>query len=514
MMAALARPRTAKDLAELLAAEVRGRADVAITGLADDSRLVEAGNVFFARRGPLADGSTYARAAAEQGAVAVVASAPLDIDVPTLVVPDVHAALVRAADAWYGAPQDDLTLVGITGTKGKTTTAWIAAAALRACELKPAVLGTIAHDLGEGRTEASENTTPGVLALRRLLARARDAGCKAAVLEVSSHALDQLRTAGLAFKAAVFTNLASDHLDYHGDPDSYAAAKAKLFEGLASTSTAVLNREDAAWTRMASCTRGSVLTYGTSPEADLRAADIVLTPHSTRFRLHVAGDGQRDVTTTLVGMHNVLNLLAALGACAGLGLDPIVAAEGAAAVGQVPGRLERVEREHGEDDIDVFVDYAHTEDALRQVLVFLRSVGAVPVTCVIGCGGDRDRSKRPRMARVAIEQADVAVFTSDNPRSEDPAAILADMGSGLDPAERARSTVIADREAAIRHAIRTAPVGATVLVAGKGHETYQLLGTERLPFDDAAICRDALRARASAGTEQTGPGVPPGEHED
>ncbi len=511
MMAALARPRTLSDLVELLAASPSSGLDIAtpVAGLADDSREVEPGFVFFARRGSQADGATYARDAVNRGAVAVVTQDAVDAELPALVVADVDAALVRAADAWYGRPQDDLALVGITGTKGKTTSAWITAAALRACDLRPAVLGTIAHDLGDGMPEPSRNTTPGVLELRRLLARARDAGCRAAVLEVSSHALDQARTAGLTFQAAVFTNLASDHLDYHGDPEAYFAAKAKLFESLGPEATAVLNREDASWTRMAGRCRASVLTYGTSPEADLHAEAIELTPDRTRFRLLVAGDGQRDVETRLVGMHNVLNLLAALGACAGLGHDPIVAAEGAAAVGQVPGRLERVERDDGDDEIDVFVDYAHTEDALRQVLVFLHSVGARPVTCVIGCGGDRDRSKRPRMARVAVEQADVAIFTSDNPRSEDPEAILADMTAGLDADERARTTVIADRSAAIRHAIRTAPAGATVLVAGKGHETYQIQGTERVPFDDAAVSRTALRERARDGGN---PGVPPGEH--
>ncbi len=513
MMAALARPRTLEDLVELLAARAEGPCDpaCAITGLADDSRAVEPGQVFFARRGSTADGATFARDALARGAAAVVAAESLAADAPTLVVDDVERALRSAADAWYGRPQDDMALVGITGTKGKTTSAWITAGALRACDLKPAVLGTIAHDLGDGQLEPSLNTTPGVLELRRLLARARDAGCKAAVLEVSSHALDQARTAGLQFAAGVFTNLASDHLDYHGDPEAYFAAKAKLFEALAPTATAVLNREDAAWTRLAERCHGSVLTYGTSPEADLRAEAVQLTPDSTRFRLHVAGDGQCDVRTRLVGMHNVMNLLAALGACTGLGLDPVVAAQGAAAVEQVPGRLERVE---GAADVDAFVDYAHTEDALRQVLVFLRSVGAVPVTCVIGCGGDRDRSKRPRMARVAVEQADVAIFTSDNPRTEDPESILADMTAGLDADERARVTVIADRRAAIAHAVRTAPAGATVLVAGKGHETYQILGTQRVPFDDAAVTRDALLERDAQGAGQTSPGVPPGEDED
>jgi len=314
----------------------------------------------------------------------------------------------------------------------------------------------------------------------------------------------------------VFTNLASDHLDYHGDPEAYGEAKLRLFSDLPPTAMAVLNRDDAAWTRFAERCRSSVLTYGFAPEADLQAEDVVLGIEGTRFRLLAGGDGGRDVATRLVGRHNVLNLLAALGACAALGLDPIVAAQGAAAVEHVPGRLERVE---SPADVEAFVDYAHTEDALRQVLVFLRTVGAVPVTCVVGCGGDRDRSKRPRMAQVAVRHADAVIFTSDNPRGEDPAAILADMTAGLGPEEREQVTVIVDRRAAIEHAVHSAPSGATILVAGKGHETTQIHGTESVPFDDADVIRQALRGRESIARPRghaTGasPGVPPGDSED
>ena len=500
MMAALERPGTIDALRAVLAADARAvEGTVVLTGLADDSRRVEPGMAFFARRGSQADGAGFVADARARGAAVVIADRDLEDGGPTLLVSDVADALRKAADAWYGAPQQDLGLIGITGTKGKTTTATITAAALRACGRSPAVLGTIGYELGTAGTEPSGNTTPGALELRRLLAKARDeGGCDSAVLEVSSHALHQERTAGLAFGVGAFTNLASDHLDYHGDPQAYFEAKALLFSGLAPEATAVLNREDAAWSRFAARVRGSVLTYGFSPEADLCATDIELSPDGTRFRLIVAGEGERDVATPMVGMHNVLNILAALGSCAGLGLDPMVAADGAASVTLVPGRLERVE---STTDVQAFVDYAHTEDALRQVLVFLRTVGAVPVTCVIGCGGDRDRSKRPRMARVAAELADTAIFTSDNPRTEDPIAILADMTSGLSAEERAEVAVIPDRAAAITHAVREAPPGATVLVAGKGHETYQILGTEKLPFDDAAELRRALTARARADSE-------------
>jgi UDP-N-acetylmuramoyl-L-alanyl-D-glutamate--2,6-diaminopimelate ligase len=472
--------------------------------LSDDSRTVNPGEVFFARRGTRLDGRRFASEALGRGAIAVVAEEDAGPDVPTLPVPDVAAALRAAADALYGRPQAALRLVGVTGTKGKTTTAWLTAGGLRAAGHKVALLGTIGNDLGDGVLEPAQNTTPGPLALRRFLARARDGGCTDAVLEVSSHALHQERTEGIGFRAAVFTNLTSDHLDYHGTPEAYFRAKARLFEGLDEDATAVLNREASAWTRLLPLVRGSTLTYGTSAEADLRARDVRLGPDGTRFRLVVAGDGEVDLHTRLVGMHNVLNLLGAVGACAALGLDPVRAATGAAAVPLVPGRLERV---GGEADLDAFVDYAHTEDALRQVLVFLRTVGARPVVLVVGCGGDRDRSKRPRMARVAFELSDDVVFTSDNPRSERPEAILADMTAGLDPAERERVTVIQDRRAAIRHAVDRAPPGATVLVAGKGHETWQVVDGAKVPFDDAAELRRALVRRGPTGPSgRSGPG--------
>ncbi len=502
MMTALARPRNVAALIELLGAAPSDVVDAAtaIGGLADDSRDVAAGDVFFARRGTLADGGAFAKDALARGAVAVVSRDDI-AGVPVLRVSDVDDALRKAADAWYGCPQDALGLIGITGTKGKTTTAHLVAGGLRACGIKAAVIGTIAYELGDGEPIASRNTTPGVLALRRLLARARDAGCTAAVMEVSSHALDQARVAGLSFQTGVFTNLASDHLDYHRTPEAYFEAKAKLFAGLVPTATAVLNREDPAWRELASRCEGAVLTYGEAPEADLRADAVALTTEGTTFRFVVAGDGQSELASALVGRHNVLNMLAAIGACAGLGHDPIVAAQGVVSVDLVPGRLQRVEGPEDARDIDVFVDYAHTEDSLRQALGFLRDAGAAAVGCVIGCGGGRDRTKRPLMARAAVELADHVVFTSDNPRTEDPDAILDEMTEGLAAADGASVRRIVDRREAIHEAILSAPPGTTLLVAGKGHETYQIIGTQRLPFDDVEEVRRALERRAASSSE-------------
>ena len=512
MNATLDRPQTVRDLAALLDAHVDGQMDdaVSLRGLSEDSRTIEPGEVFFARRGSTADGAAYVHDAVSRGAVAVVAEEVLTLEVPVLRVADAAKALRAAADVWYGNPQQALALVGITGTKGKTTTAHLTASALRALGHRTAVLGTIAHDLGDGQPRKSLNTTPGPLELRRLLAEAVRNGCVNAVLEVSSHALDQGRTDGLNFAVAVFTNLASDHLDYHETPEAYFAAKEKLFSSLASTGTAVVNREDESWHRFVARCRGSVITYGAAPECDLRVENLTLSTERSEFHLSVAGDGECDVRTPLVGRHNVLNLLGAVGACVGLGHDAVLAAQGAAQLVGVRGRLERV---GGAEDLHVFVDYAHTEDALRQVLTFLGGVGALPLTCVVGCGGDRDTTKRPKMARVAAEMCARVVLTSDNPRSEDPDAILRDMLAGVDRELRDRVVAIADRRAAIDHAIEHAPAGSSVLVAGKGHETYQILGTETVPFDDVREVERALRARAARMHARFEAGGTPGDHE-
>ena len=510
MNATLERPETVRDLCELIAASCAAPMDLPFRGLSEDSRTVSPGDVFFARRGSVTTGRVYAHDAVRQGAVAVVSDEPLSLDVPVLIVSDVSKALRDAGDAWYGRPQAALALVGVTGTKGKTTTAHLVARALRSLGRRTAVLGTIAYDLGDGSPQASSNTTPGPLALRALLARAVAVGCTHAVLEVSSHALDQGRTEGLTFSVAVLTNLTSDHLDYHETPAAYFAAKERLFADLPAQGTAVVNREDPAWHRFVERCRGSVLTYGAAPECDLRVDAMTLSTERSHFHLSVAGDGACDVETPLVGRHNVLNLVAAVGACVGLGEDGVLAAQGAATLSGVRGRLERV---GGASDLNVFVDYAHTEDALRQVLVFLGGVGALPLTCVVGCGGDRDRSKRPKMARVAAEMSARAVFTSDNPRTEDPRAILDAMRAGVPSALTDRVTCIVDRREAIVHAIATAPAGSSVLVAGKGHETYQIVGTRSVPFDDVRVVEEALALRAARPARANDAGGTPGEDE-
>jgi UDP-N-acetylmuramoyl-L-alanyl-D-glutamate--2,6-diaminopimelate ligase len=472
-------------------AEADGRR--VVTGLADDSRRVQPGDLFFARRGAEVDGARFVAQATMAGAIGVVADRALAADCPVLRVEDIDAALVIAADRFFDAPQAGLSLVAITGTKGKTTTAHVIAGALRAAGLRTAVFGTIQHELGDGTVAPAANTTPGVLELRRLLAAARDAGATAVVMEVSSHALDQGRTRGLSFAVAVFTNLASDHLDYHHTLEAYEAAKRSLFAGLGADASAIGNADDPAWPRMRAATAARTLGFGFGEDAALRADDVRLSLGATHCLLHFPDGDIRTVQTHLVGRHNLLNLMAAVGAAEALGIDRDQALAGAAAVHDIPGRLQRVGDSR---ELHVFVDYAHTEEALRQVLGFLREVGADPLTCVVGCGGNRDRTKRPRMAAVAAELSDRAFFTSDNPRTEDPERILDDMFEGLeDAALLQKSARVPDRRAAIRRAVIEAPTGATVLVAGKGHERYQIVGKERLPFDDVTEVEAALEQR-------------------
>ncbi len=501
MSAAVASPQTLGDVLDVLDVPKTQGVDrsIVVRQLADDSRACIEGTVFFARRGTTKGGAAYVEDAVARGATLVITEASLDASIPHVVVDSVDDALRCVADRWFGEPQTRLQLFAVTGTKGKTTVAHLLASGLRACGVKTAMIGTTGHDVGDEAMIAASNTTPGILQLRELLARAVENGCEAAVLEVSSHALDQGRTEGLDFSAAIFTNLTSDHLDYHKTRDAYRDAKLLLFKGLAPDAHAVLNRDDPAFGAFAEATRAVVTSFGQDPRADVLASELELTATHSTFRVTGLDHPMPAYTTRLVGRHNVSNVLAALTCLHVLGHDMEQAATGIASLSLVRGRLERVEIDGTESDVHAFVDYAHTEDALRQVLEFLRGVGAHPITVVVGCGGDRDTTKRPRMARVAAEIAHAVIFTSDNPRSEDPQSILDDMLRGLNHVSSGpsgRVMTIVNRREAIERAILDAPAGSTVLVAGKGHETYQIIGNERLPFCDVTEVRRVLTLRA------------------
>lgn len=478
--------------------------DTPLTGVTADSRRVVPGCLFVVARGSQEDGARHAADAVARGAVAVVAAdgAELtELSVPVLRAPDVRGALGLLADAYHGHPSRHLSVVGVTGTNGKTTTTHLIDGVLSAAGRGPcAVLGTIAYSW-PGTTRAAPNTTPGADELHALLDEARSAGCRSAAIEVSSHALVQRRTEAVRFSGAVFTNLSGDHLDYHGSMDEYAAAKAQLFRGLDAGAVVAVNAEDAyAPTMLRDCV-ARVLRYGLDAPAapDVTARDLRLTADGAAFTL-VTPAGEAAVRSPLLGRYNVLNLLGAATVGFGLGATPEQIAEGLGNVRGVRGRLEAVE---AGQPFTILVDYAHTDDAVSNVLRNLRAVVPGRLITVVGCGGDRDRTKRPRMARAAAELSDLAWLTSDNPRSEEPRRIIDDMLGGIYGARNVRVEV--DRRRAIAAAIRFAQVGDCVAVLGKGHEDYQIVGGQRLAFDDREAAAEAVREllRENAAQEST-----------
>ena len=457
-------------------------------------------------RGTTCDGHRFIDTAIEAGAAAVVVER--DVYAPRGVivvkVDDTRAALAKLAAAFYGLTGDasgTLRLIGITGTNGKTTTAWLLRSILRAAGHRTALIGTIEYDLVTQR-RAAGLTTPGPLDLCCDLATARSAGAVYGVIEVSSHALDQRRTDGLVFAAGVFTNLSGDHLDYHGTMDAYLAAKRRLFEGLDRDAVAIVNGDDPVAELIASVSKAPVVTFGLdSPRLDVSARIRTLESSGSTFVLKGRAF-ETDVRSPLIGRYNVMNVLAAAATAEALGVAPDVIREGiesAAGVSGAPGRLQRAEPEGC--PFSVLVDYAHTDDALRNVLEALRPLTPGRLICVFGCGGDRDRAKRPRMAAAVGAIADIAYVTSDNPRTEDPRRIIDEILPGFGSASKCRVEVQVDRKRAIQAAVAEARSGDTVLIAGKGHENYQLVGDKVLSFDDVEMARGCLETRVLSAEE-------------
>ncbi len=466
--------------------------DVEITDVADDSRRCVDGTCFLAVRGCDADGHAYIGAALERGAAAVVCEDPSTVPdhVPCAIVADGRTASGPLAQAMLGWPARKMTTIGITGTNGKTTVAALLMRILDDTGHHCGLLGTITYETGLS-TAAAGTTTPGPVELARLTDEMVRAGRTHLVMEVSSHALDQQRTSGVSFDVGVFTNLSGDHLDYHKTMESYLAAKRKLFEQLAPSAAAVVNRDDPAGQAIAAGCAAPVRWYGLGEGADLRGRIERIDADGTHFTM-VGPDGRTPVATPLIGEHNVQNCLAAAGAAMALGVSPDAAAASLARVDRVRGRLERVP---GRAPYQVFVDYAHTDDALANVLAAVAPLADGRVILVFGCGGDRDRTKRPRMAHAAEAGADRIIVTSDNPRSEEPGAIIDDILAGFSDARRAAVQVDPDRGAAIVAAVQQAEPGDVVLIAGKGHEDYQIIGDRRLHFDDVEAASDAVAAR-------------------
>lgn len=473
---------------------------VQISELTADSREVKPGSCFVAIRGLRSDGHKYVRGAVEAGAVAVVVED--DVEVPQGValirVPDSRAALAKLAAAFYGlAPHSDcpLRLVGVTGTNGKTTVAWMIRSILRAAGSKTALLGTVEYDLIAERLRAPL-TTPDALDLCRHLSVAVRAGGTYGVLEVSSHAMNQKRCDGLRFEAGVFTNLSGDHLDYHETETAYLQSKRRLFTGLDEHAVAIVNADDPNCDALVSATSARVVRFGLeSKGVDIGAVISEMGRRGSRFRLRGLGDDV-EIRTSLIGHYNVSNILAAAATASALGVTSQDIRAGIEAMSGVPGRLERVEPDGC--PFAVLVDYAHTDDALENVLRVLRPLTEGRLICVFGCGGDRDRTKRPRMASAAARWADLAYVTSDNPRSEDPRAIIDDVLAGFSSRCECGVEAIVERAGAIAAAIEVARPGDVVLIAGKGHEDYQIVGEEVLSFDDREVARACLRDAAKA----------------
>lgn len=473
------------------AAALRGREQQMVAGVFDDSRRVTPGSVFVALRGATADGRKFISSALERGAAVLVGESIEPADgALVLNVADARALLARLAVRWHGLETPaggHFELLGVTGTNGKTTTAFMTRAILQAAGRRCGLLGTVQYDLCS-RSVVADMTTPGPLQLAACLRECADAGATAAVMEVSSHALDQRRTDGLRFAAAAFSNLTRDHLDYHGDFENYAAAKARLFAGLDASATAVVNIDDPWHERMLRDCRARVLRCSMKGTADVSASILRESIRGTFFRLRIGAD-EMVVENAIVGRHNVYNALAAAGLAVALGLPREAILAGLAGVRNVPGRLQRVPLTAA---AEVFVDYAHTDDALRNVLSVLRPLTRKRLIVVFGCGGDRDRTKRPLMAQAVAAYADAIIVTSDNPRTEEPLAIIRDICAGFDATAQRRVVVEPDRRAAIRSALAAAQPGDSVLLAGKGHEDYQILGSQKHHFDDVEVAIQAV----------------------
>jgi len=491
-------PRTETTLGALLSGiaslpsqEVAG---TKVTGITCDSRKVVNGNLFFALQGTHDDGSRHVEEVARKGAVAVVCQGEVpSYGIPAIRVPSARIAMASASAAYYGNPSRTLAVAGVTGTNGKSTTAWIIRHLCGTVGRPCGLIGTISYEL-PGLSEPASRTTPESIDLQRMLAEMRDGGFRAASLEVSSHALVQERVGALEFDAAVFTNLTQDHLDYHGTMDEYFEAKARFFTGLPSQTSkkgkAVINIDDRYGRRLLDKIPKSVpvITFGQGSNCAFRASAVRYSSLGTTFQLDAKGRSYL-VRTPLIGLFNVYNTLAALAAVSVMGVELRRAVAAAATIPQVPGRLERVPARR---NFQAFVDYAHTPDALENVLRSLRQIAPSRIITVFGCGGNRDRSKRPLMAAAAEMLSDKVIVTSDNPRGEEPMAILREVEKGF---RGTSHEVYVDRESAIRRAVELAGPDDLVLVAGKGHEDYQEINGERHPFDDVRVTARAMASR-------------------
>lgn len=461
--------------------------DLDIQQVVKDSRSVAKNSLFVAIRGANCDGHTKIAEAKENGAIVVVVEeVPSDTEIPYILVPDTTRALAQITAVFYGHPSQSLQLVGVTGTNGKTTVTQLISQLVDLLGDRPGVIGTIHNRIAE-KTMKTINTTPDSLCMQALLAEMVTAKVRVAAIEVSSHGLHGGRTWGVDFDVAVFTNLTQDHLDYHGTMENYFQAKSLLFaqlgnQALLNNKWAVINCDDPYGQRLCQLTSANVLTYGCHGEGMLQAVDCSIASNQTQFTLTFR-EKSYPVSTALIGEFNVANLLAAIGAMLSLGCDIETLVPLIPALKPITGRFQTVENKK---QVTTIVDYAHTPDGLEKVLQTIQAIATQNIYCVVGCGGERDKTKRPLMAEAALRIADRAIFTMDNPRSEDPEQIAKDM---VAQTERTNYEIILDRQAAIFHALDIAQPGDIVLVAGKGHETSQTIGQKISHFDDREVIR-------------------------
>jgi UDP-N-acetylmuramoyl-L-alanyl-D-glutamate--2,6-diaminopimelate ligase len=470
---------------------VIGSLDRRITSICYDSREANPGGLFVAIRGNVVDGHSFIEQAIDRGAIAIVSEEPgLTQRVTHIQVPDSRDALARLAAAFYSNPSKQLRMIGVTGTNGKTTTTYLIKHLLERAGQRTGLIGTVSYEIGE-RVLPASRTTPESLDLQSILAQCVDAGCANVVMEVSSHALELERVDGIGFRVAIFTNLTQDHLDFHRGMKEYFEAKARLFAGLRAgegkSRTAIINVDDAYGQQLIARfgRELSIITFGMGARADLRASNFKIEPTGTSYQLDIKGKSFL-VRLPLIGRFNIYNSLAALAAIQALGLDVRAAVLALARAPQVPGRLEAVPARR---QFQIFVDYAHTDDALLNVIKTCRDLSPNRLIVVFGCGGNRDKSKRPLMGVAADQNADYSIITSDNPRKEDPAQIIRDIEAGF---RSKRFESVLDRREAITRAIQLAQPRDIVLIAGKGHEKYQEFADRTIPFDDIEVAARAL----------------------
>jgi UDP-N-acetylmuramoyl-L-alanyl-D-glutamate--2,6-diaminopimelate ligase len=476
------------------AVSIEGNPSTDIRSIEYDSRKAGPGTLFLAIRGHKTDGNVFIPEVMKRGAAAILTDQPavtaaVGGAAAVVTVPDARKAMALVADRFYGSPQESLIMTGITGTNGKTTTSYLVRSIFETAGIGCGLIGTIRHLVG-GETIDSLNTTPEAPDIHSFLARMAAAGQGACVMEVSSHALTLSRIHGIRYRAAAFTNLTRDHLDFHGDLMSYLDAKSILFSELSGDSTAVINGDDPSADHIKLVSRGGrVITFGFDSGNDMHPVSLELQANGSRAEVATPW-GPLEVTLSLPGRFNVMNAMTAAGIALACGIPREMVTRGLTALRAVDGRFQTVE---AGQDFSVIVDYAHTPDALERILAAAREITRGKLISVFGCGGDRDRGKRPLMGGISSRRADFSVVTSDNPRTEDPLAIIADITAGMNGT--ANYEVIPDRASAIRRALELAHPGDAVVIAGKGHEDYQIIGTARIHFDDAETAHRILKEK-------------------